>query len=152
GRLGRLLRDRRGCDVTLVDVVDHNVTDLPFQVYDGRNLPLADQDRDRVIVMYVLHHAADDLAVLREARRVCRAGGRVLVAEDRVDTVGEKVRTIGFHAWLATFTFMGWTRFRKERAWRARFAEAGLRVEEVVPLGAVGALWPRNVLYVLAPA
>ncbi|MCE9574731.1 MAG: methyltransferase domain-containing protein [Deltaproteobacteria bacterium] len=149
GRLGRLLRDRKRCDVILTDVVDKNATDLPLRVFDGTTLPLDDGTRDVVLFVYVLHHAADDLALLREARRVCAAGGRVVVAEDQVETRRERIITIGFHVWLFTVTLMGWRgQFRRAEAWRARFAEAGLTVDEVVPLGAPGRLWPKNMLLI----
>lgn len=154
GRLGRLYRDRKGCDVVLADVDDVNVTDLPFRRIEGTTLPVGLGERfDVVQLLYVLHHAADDLAVLREARRAVAPGGRVLVAEDQVETPGQRVVTVAFHLWLLAFTFMGWKgRFRRLDAWRARFAEADLAVDEVVPLGTAGALWPRNVLFVLRPA
>src|SRR5262249_11669112 len=124
--LGRLLRDRLRCDVTLVDVVDHNVTDLPFVRFDGAQVPLAGASRDVVLATYVLHHARDDLQLLREARRVCKPDGRVVIAEDVVDKLHQRAITIAFHVWLATVTFMGWRRFRTTAAWRRRFSDAGL--------------------------
>jgi len=120
----------------------------------GATLPVAGEERfDVVQLLYVLHHAADDLALLREARRVIADDGRVLVAEDRVETWGERWLTVAFHLWLLAFTFMGWKgTFKRQSAWRSRFAQAGLRVERVVELGRSRRLFPKNVLYVLAPA
>jgi SAM-dependent methyltransferase len=153
-RTAALLRDERGCDVLAVDVVDKNATDVPFATFDGRTLPAADGSRDVVTILYVLHHAADDLALLREARRVVAPGGRVLVAEDMVESPGQRLVTIGFHVWLWLWTWMGWSgRFRRIEEWRGRFDEAGLQVAAVRELGPhLGrALWPRNVLFVLEP-
>jgi ubiquinone/menaquinone biosynthesis C-methylase UbiE len=151
-RTAALLRDERGCDVLAVDVVDKNVTDVPFATFDGLTLPADDGSRDVVTLLYVLHHAADDLALLREARRVIAAGGRVLVAEDLVETLPQRLVTVGFHVWLWLWTWMGWAgRFRRVEDWSARFAEAGLVVAERKDLGPhLGrTLWPRNVLFVL---
>ncbi len=55
--------------------------------------------------------------------------------------------------WQFIFTFIGWKgQFQRAAAWRARFAEAGLVVREVIPLGRSGRLFPTNVLYVLEAA
>jgi 2-polyprenyl-3-methyl-5-hydroxy-6-metoxy-1,4-benzoquinol methylase len=153
GRLGLRLRDRKGCEVVLADVVDANVTDLPLRRISGATVPLAAGERfDVVTIMDVLHHAADDLGLLREARRAVADGGRVLIAGDQVEHLGQRALTVGFHLWLLAFAWMGWKgRFRTSVAWTIRFALAGLAVEAVVPLGAAGRLWPRNILYVLRP-
>ncbi len=153
-RLGAALRDRHDAQVVGVDVVDRNRTDVELRLMTGTTLPVtADERFDVVQLLYVLHHAADDLALLHEARRVLAPGGVVLVGEDRVETVGERVRTVGFHLWLLTFTFMGWKgRFRRQAAWRQRFAEVGLAVREVVELGRAGRMFPGNVLFVLSAA
>ena len=154
GATGALLRERRGCAVTCVDVVDQNVTDLPFLTFDGRHLPVADASHDVVTILYVLHHSAHEAELLREARRVCAPDGVILVAEDQVETWWQRVVTIGFHVWLLLFTGMGWKgRFRTVAGWRERFAAAGLVVDRAVTLGAhMGKrLWPHNVLFVLRP-
>lgn len=153
-RLSALYRDRLGCDVTAVDVVDKNVTDVPLVRYDGRALPFEDGAFDVVTIMYVLHHSADDAAILAEARRVCAPGGRVIVGEDQVETRWERTVAVGFHVWLLSVTLMGWKgQFRRIEEWRERFARAGLAVAQVDRLGPhLGKrLWPRNVLFVLEP-
>ena len=79
-KLGAALRDR-GARVTCVDVVDKNRTDVELRLMRGATLPVTGDERfDVVQFLYVLHHAADDLALLREARRVVADDGRVLVA------------------------------------------------------------------------
>ena len=48
---------------------------------------------------------------------------------------------------------MGWKgQFRRQDAWRARFAAEGLAVKDVVELGREGRLFPDNVLFVLEAA
>ena len=77
--------ERKGCEVLCLDVVNVNKTDIPFQVFDGRALPVEARSYDVVLFLYVLHHAADDQPLLDEARRVLRDGGCLLIAEDSVD-------------------------------------------------------------------
>lgn len=153
-RLGAALRDRHGARVVCTDVVDKNRTDVELRIMRGTTLPVGDDERfDVVTLLYVLHHAADDRAVLREARRVLAPGGVVLVGEDRVETVAERFRTVAFHVWLLMFTFMGWKgRFRRQAAWRARFAGEGLAVRAVIELGRSGRMFPANTLFVLEAA
>lgn len=154
--LARELRDRKGCDVHGVDVVDKNRTDVPFRTFDGRTLPFEGDERfDVVMLMYVLHHSADDSALLHEARRVLADGGRVLVGEDMVENRWQRAVTVGFHIWLMTVTFMGWKgTFRKVDQWRDTFADAGLVVDDLIVLGTQGGRrwFPRNMLFVLRAA
>ena len=82
GYVAQALQRRTGAAVTLADVVDLNRTDLPHLCYDGRSLPLDDDAVDITILYFVLHHAADPEAVLREALRVSRSC--VVVAESIV--------------------------------------------------------------------
>ena len=45
---------------------------IPVRAFDGQNLPYPDRSFDVVIFIDVLHHAADAVALLREAARVAR--------------------------------------------------------------------------------
>jgi SAM-dependent methyltransferase len=150
--LGQLLRDRMGCEVLSLDVVDANKTDMPFQVFDGRTLPLDSGSFDVVLLLYVLHHAADDQPLLHDAIRVLRERGCLLVAEDSVDGLWNRVLTVGFHGylWLVTRMSCGGT-FRTADQWQERFRGAGLEVKSTIPLGHhLGRLlWPNNILFVL---
>ncbi|MFB6142031.1 MAG: class I SAM-dependent methyltransferase [Halorientalis sp.] len=54
---------------------------------DGRALPVRDASVDAVLVLDALHHVADRDAVLREAARVLRPGGVLVVQEYDPTTV-----------------------------------------------------------------
>ena len=150
--LGEILRDRLGCDVLSLDVVDANKTAMPFRIFDGKNLPADSGSFDVVLLLYVLHHAVEDTPLLNEARRVLRDGGRLIVAEDSVDGLWNRTLTVGFHVWLYLITRMGCDgEFRRREEWRERFARAGFQVKESSWLGHhLGRrLWPNNLLFVL---
>jgi SAM-dependent methyltransferase len=150
--LGELLRDRLGCEVMSLDVVDTNKTELPFQLFDGRTFPIESSSFDVVLMLYVLHHADEDEPLLREATRVLRENGRVLVAEDRVDGFWNRVLTYGFHIWLWLITRMSQNgTFRTVDQWRRHFPASGFNIKETIPLGHhLGrSLWPNNILFVL---
>src|SRR5262249_20928989 len=96
--LDELLMKKIGCKVVSVDVDDYNRTSLPLDLYDGQRLPYDDDSFDVILLIFVLHHAADPRAVLEEARRVCR--GRVIVFEDVNRNFWDRWVFRGFHRWL----------------------------------------------------
>jgi ArsR family transcriptional regulator len=62
-------------------------------------LPLVDDSVDVAVLMLVLHHVAEPSRVLKEARRVLRAGGRLLIA-DMCAHDREEYRAQMGHVWL----------------------------------------------------
>lgn len=52
----------------------------------GENLPLKDKSVGTAILMYVMHHADDPVAVLSEARRVLTDDGRAIVVSGDADS------------------------------------------------------------------
>ncbi len=130
-------------EVVLADVVDFNRTALPLVLCEpapdprlrgeagGRRLPFDDGAFDATLLAFVLHHAADPDAVLREARRVTR--GRVVVLESIAETNWDR-RWLPWADRLANRLRSGGRmgeehlRFGTPEAWRARFAAAGFRV------------------------
>ncbi|GAN66786.1 class I SAM-dependent methyltransferase [Acetobacter orientalis] len=57
------------------------VSDLSFCVVDAENIPLRDMSVDRVSIAFGLRNCTDKMAVIREARRVLRPGGRFMCLE-----------------------------------------------------------------------
>jgi ubiquinone/menaquinone biosynthesis C-methylase UbiE len=77
---------------------------IDWRVGDAIQLPFADGAFDRVVTRYSFHHLPDPAAALREMRRVCRDGGRLLVidatpspetqaAYDRMETLRDPSHT-----------------------------------------------------------
>lgn len=60
---------------------------LAFQVADGAALPFPDGSWDLVLAATVLGHVPDAAAVMREAARVARRGGRVAVFDQDWETL-----------------------------------------------------------------
>jgi demethylmenaquinone methyltransferase/2-methoxy-6-polyprenyl-1,4-benzoquinol methylase len=57
------------------------VSDLSFCVVDAEAIPVRDMSVDRVSIAFGLRNCTDKLAVIREARRVLKPGGRFLCLE-----------------------------------------------------------------------
>ena len=64
----------------LLDVVDCNETNLPLQLYDGRQLPHPAKTFDVVLFVFVLHHTLNHEELLQEAARVARRS--IIIVED----------------------------------------------------------------------
>lgn len=86
-------------------------------------LPLDDASLDVAVLMLVLHHVAEPTRVLKEARRVLRAGGRLLIA-DMIAHEREEYRTQMGHVWLGF----------DERSLRGWLSKAGFRTMRYVAL------------------
>ena len=88
-------------------------------------LPLADGELDAALLVLVLHHLTDPAAVLGEAARSIRPGGRLLVVDMLPHDREEYRRQMG-HVWLG---------FEPERV-SSWLLEAGLESPRVLPLAA----------------
>jgi SAM-dependent methyltransferase len=73
GAMDRRLMERRP-DLAIdgVDVLVRPSTQFPVRAFDGRTLPAADGSYDAVVLVDVLHHAAEPRRLLAEAARVSR--------------------------------------------------------------------------------
>ncbi len=92
---------------------------------DLQSLPIEDASVDAVVVMLVLHHIADPPAVLKEAARVLKAGGRLLVVEMLRHERHDLQQQMG-HVWLGFEP-------KQMADW---FAGAGLENIRTIPLPA----------------
>ncbi len=130
GYLAKLIQLERKADVTCLDVVDCNRTDLPTVIFDGINLPFADRKFDVVLLSFVLHHAGkDQLKLLAEAKRVCR--GKIIIYEDEAVS-GSKSLFSKAHGGIYNWMYGTTTpcKHRSVKDWLRVFRENELRVEE----------------------
>jgi len=75
-----------------VDVMVRDETSVPVAHYDGAHLPFDDASFDVITICDVLHHTADPLAVVKDAVRVLRPKGRIVIKDHfRLGTVSNAV-------------------------------------------------------------
>ena len=108
---------------------EQGVENVSWQLGDGTALPCKEERFDIVTCRFAFHHLLDPRAVLREMRRVCRAGGRVVVA----DSAPASAKAEAFNA-MERLRDPSHTRAMPEEELRGLFAEVGLtelRVERM---------------------
>jgi len=84
----RVVRHASGIDVTLamleqarIEQQRSGLANVTWHLGDVPPLPFADQGFSIVASRFALHHVLDPLAVVKEMRRVCQVGGRVVIAD-----------------------------------------------------------------------
>ena len=128
GIVGQTFQDFFQADLVGVDVKDQRTAKIPFQLIDGKNLPFSDDSFDVVLVNYVLHHAKDSKALLKEAARV--ANDKIIIFEDLpegflTDMVC-RIHGVSFNYFFQKGGQKG--KFLNEENWKKMFNELNLRL------------------------
>jgi len=96
----RAVRHATGIDLTpaMLDEArktqaEQGIHNVSWETGDATNLPYPDGHFDIVSCRFAFHHMPEPLAALKEMARVCRGGGRVVVA----DSSPEMARADGFN-------------------------------------------------------
>jgi SAM-dependent methyltransferase len=112
--------------VTGVDVMSNAQAPIHYQPFDGEKLPFRDGSFDAVLFCYVLHHSERAPSLLREARRVLKSGGRMIIYEDIPERWHDKV-LCWWHErqWLLR---TGPCTFLSIASWQSLFEVIGLRL------------------------
>jgi len=97
---------------------------IELATYDGEHLPHASNNFDNVTILFVLHHAADETSVLKEALRVLRVGGRLIVLEDTPEDARQRQTNAISDALLNAEVHSEGRNHSKEE-WRAIFDNLG---------------------------
>lgn len=110
-----------------VDVLVRPRTHIPVRPFDGSRLPFADDAFDVVMLIDVLHHAADQGALFRESVRVAR--NTVVIKDHNAD--GFMARpTLRLMDWVGNARHgvaLPYSYWGSER-WRETFGKHGLRI------------------------
>ena len=129
GIIGKEFGREFDAEILGVDIIDNRVEDIPFRKFDGNNLSfLPDSSYDVVMINYVLHHAKDPLALLKEAKRVAKS--RIIIYENLPEGIVSRISCllhgISF-AWIFQRNNITGKFFTKKE-WEDIFKNTGLSV------------------------
>lgn len=141
----RLMERRRDVRIQGVDVLVRPGTHIPVREFDGTTLPFPDGSMDAVMLVDVVHHAADQRALLRDVARVARS--TVLIKDHFVRGLFASP-TLRFMDWVGNarhgvrLPYSYWT----PSQWNNAYRDAGLTMMTVrEELGLYP--WPASILF-----
>ena len=132
---GQYLREKKNIQITLLDVIDSNQTDLELILYNGKKIPFPDNSFDVVLLICVLHHCNEPLEILKEAKRVSK--DRIIIIEDTFNSWLEKLLLYFWDTILnltaAIFLIMSFSEnmafnFKKIYDWKKIFSSLDLKL------------------------
>ncbi|MFT5407580.1 MAG: SAM-dependent methyltransferase [Verrucomicrobiales bacterium] len=130
GRVGDTLQRRRP-DIRYegTEVVVREGSAIPVRLFDGLHIPFGDDAFDGVVMIDVLHHATDPVALLREAIRV--SCGHLIIKDHRLDGLFARATLrfmdhVGNEGHAMDMPYDYWPEAKTRAVW----AELGLEVEE----------------------
>lgn len=88
GNVAKEISLKTGAKFTLLDVIDWNVTDLPFILFNGKKIPFKDKEFDFALLMDVLHHSEDEELLIKEAIRVAK---KIIILEEVHENIFMKI-------------------------------------------------------------
>ena len=130
------VRHATGIDVTpaMLDraralATSKGLSNVSWDQGDVQSLPYPDATFSIVVSRFTFHHFPDPLAVLKEMRRVCAPGGRVVVAD--VEAASDPVKAAEFNR-MEKLRDPSHVRAMRSAELRALFAAAGLQEPRTV--------------------
>ena len=138
GFLAKLITDTKNANVVCLDVADHNETEIPTVLYDGKKMPFPDKSFDTVIFSFVLHHSPNPDLLLKEARRVSR--GKVLIYEDELPMLKELFADVHSRAYNWLYNIDSPVNYYSKDQWRELFIKSKFKITDEISGWGVGSV------------
>ncbi|PJA12350.1 SAM-dependent methyltransferase [Candidatus Dojkabacteria bacterium CG_4_9_14_3_um_filter_150_Dojkabacteria_WS6_41_13] len=115
-------------NVTPLDVVDfHGPRLIETTIYDGKNIPFANNSFDKALLLMVMHHTPDPELILNEGLRVAK---ELIVIETSYVTKFERFYTIVTDT-IGNLRFDAfWNSYKTDYEWKQLFNAKNLTVSD----------------------
>jgi ubiquinone/menaquinone biosynthesis C-methylase UbiE len=127
GIVGKKFQDYFKSQLIGIDIQNNLIEKIPFQIFDGKNIPFPEKSFDVVLINYVLHHTLNPAVLLKETKRVAK---KIIVYEDLPEGFLSKlicrIHGITFANFFQKDKNFG--NFQKEKEWEKIFQELGLNI------------------------
>jgi SAM-dependent methyltransferase len=81
GYLAKKIQVKKQANITGIDVADLSKVNIPNIIFDGVKISFPDTNFDIGILAFVLHHAQDQIVLIKEAKRTCK---KLIILEDNL--------------------------------------------------------------------
>lgn len=121
-------RKNRDLEITGIDTQVRPQLQGSALAYNGRDIPFPDAHFDVAMLIDVLHHADDPLAVLREAQRVA---GKYILVKDHISSNWFDARLLHFMDSVGNRRFLDKSTcsYKSRQEWLGIFDNLGLRID-----------------------
>ncbi len=128
GIIAKVFQDFFQAKVIGVDIKDHRVFYIPFEIINGKKLPFPEKSFDAVLINYVLHHSDDPEALLEEAKRIAK---KIIIYEDLPENLLSKIyckiHSITFNKFFQKPSKANYS-FKTGKEWEEIFQKIGLNL------------------------
>lgn len=127
GMITHTLREQ-GFHCTPMDVADLSIIPtIEVVVYDGLSMPFKDKEFDSALLLTVLHHTPDPIAILKETARIAK---KIIIIEDIYCNKIQQYMTYSMDTLVnlghSSMTYQN----KSNKEWKAAFESMGLELVE----------------------
>ena len=132
GLVANLIREHIGAQVKGIDVININHTEHKTLIFNGKDIPFENNYFSVSICCFVLHHAYNQIELLKDMKRVTRS--TIIILEDTPQTFLDKI--LGFiHKFPSTLRYhSSRVNFKTDDEWKGFFRDNGLILKKVLKI------------------
>jgi len=121
GFVAKLISEQTGAAIKCMDVLNLKDSVLPVEKFDGIHIPYPDNSFSVVVVVFVLHHAENQIELLKNIKKV--SSDRIIIIEDIQENIFDRMFAF-LHKMSSYFIYqskISSMKFRSDKDWKEVF-------------------------------